>query len=601
MPVSNVNNTNSIIQLALAKKAQGGAKKTYLPEYMQMTGSIFKSPANRTQQSNLGELNTQNSLRDLLKQTLPEKKAPETSETAPANSKAPEKPEYGTSVSGGKQAISDSEAIKDDVSGMTSDVKAQQKEVQKFVQQAAKLDNTTQKDDKKFLAAYQKESQAFKKENDHLLKIIKETEEVQQEIDDAQNELDLLVAANQNKSLSGTASSGNNSRIQELQQVIGCKVAVCQRNGKSIYSLRRSQNRTIHNMNRNQVQYVKAQNVQAKQIEAQQDQTNDVVDFAAEVEKWSAVATSSGQALGLLGKVFIAIGSSTSWLGGFGAALISIGTVMQKVGAVVELVGQYGQTAANLTKSVAYAAEGNLMGAMMSTASAIQTGTACIKGTKELSGTFGQINAEAEQATQKLASKTAAKEAVNELKTQGKLPEGMTEKQARKYMAADIQKQMQDGKVTGSYKELVKNAQGRTNDAFDHAKTAYNNANSAARKSLNIASDATSVDGKFTTNTLKKNGTAKTVSESKLNRTANKNFKNAITDIGVKNPSFDFNNITKLGNSVSNIATVISQNSAMKSMSTTSRRQLAPAQLDARTQRIIQRNQRYRAARAMYA
>ena len=638
MPVSNVNNTNSIIKLALAKKAQGNAKRTYLPEYMQMTGSIFKSPQNLQQPNNLSELNTRNSLRDLLTKSLAENKSepvktqePETQTGSKKTEK--EKPEYETSVAGGEQAIADNEAIKDDVSGMTSDVKSQQKDVQKIAQQADKLDKTTQKDDKKFLARYQKESQTFKKQNDNLLKIIKETEEAQKEIDDAQNELDSLIAANQNSE----SSSTNNERIKELQQIIGCRVAVCQKNGKAIYSLRRSQNRTIHNMNRNQVQFLKAQNVQAKQIEAQQAETNDVIDFASEVEKWSAVATSSGQALGLLGKTFVAIGSASSWLGGFGAALISIGEVMIDVGATVELVGQYGQTAANLTKSVAYAAEGNLMGAMMSTASAIQTGTACIKGTKELKATYQQAHEQAEQATQKLAAKTASdtavKDAVNTqaLKNSGMTDDalknltseqkaemtknlskksmkeakeqalgGMTEKQARKYMAADIQKQMQDGKVTGSYKELVQNAQSKTSDALDHAKTAYNNANNTARNGLKIASDATSVDGKFTTNVLKKNGTAKTVSEGKLDRLTNKNFKNAINNIGAKNPSFDFNSITKLGNSVSNIATVISTNSTMKSMSTT-KKTLAPAQLDARTQRIMQRNQRYRAARAMYA
>ena len=36
---------------------------------------------------------------------------------------------------------------------------------------------------------------------------------------------------------------------------------------------------------------------------------------------------------------------------------------MQKVGTVVEMVGNYGQTAANLTKTAAYAADGNLTGA----------------------------------------------------------------------------------------------------------------------------------------------------------------------------------------------------------------------------------------------
>ena len=601
MPVSNVKNANSIIKLALMKKGQSVGRKTVLPEYMQMTGSVFKSNgAVVNQPQTLTNLNTKRTLKDLRNDSIFNNRKPQ--QAPPVVTAAPKKTSdepktYDQSVSGGKQAIADNNETKGKVQEQTTAVKSKQKDVQKIASDAAKDDKNTVKDDKKFLSAYKRESDNVKRDNQRLIKIMKETEEHQRVIDDAQNELDGLIAAG-NSGVNSSNGNTNNARVKELQQLIGCRVGMCQKNGKSIYSLKRNQTRSLHKMNKNYTSYVKLQKANTKQIQNQQSKTNDVIEFASEVEKWSAVATSGGQALGLLGKVFVAAGS----VGGvFGAALITIGTVMQKVGAVVELVGQYGQTAANLTKSVAYAAEGNLMGAMQSTAAAMATGAAAVKGTKELKGTFGKINQEAEAATQKIAAKAAAKDAINEMKNNGtlNLPEGMTEKQARKYMTADLRKQMQDNKnLKGlGYKELTEKAKANSDAALQKAQNAYTTAQEAANKGLNIASGATNIDGRYATNTLKKNGTVKTISQGKLNRTVNKNFKNAIDGIGVNKTNFDFSIIDRLGNSVTNIASVIATNSTMKSMYSGGKKSIPQAHLDARTQRIMKKNQRYRAIR----
>ncbi|MBQ3819522.1 hypothetical protein II810_03655 [bacterium] len=65
MPVSNVKNANSIIKLALMKKGQSVGRKTVLPEYMQMTGSVVKSNgAVVNQPQTLTNLNTKRNLKD---------------------------------------------------------------------------------------------------------------------------------------------------------------------------------------------------------------------------------------------------------------------------------------------------------------------------------------------------------------------------------------------------------------------------------------------------------------------------------------------------------------------------------------------------------
>ena len=52
--------------------------------------------------------------------------------------------------------------------------------------------------------------------------------------------------------------------------------------------------------------------------------------------------------------------------------------------------------------------------------------------------------------------------------------------------------------------------------------------------------------------------------------------------------------LSKIGTSATNIAAVFMQNEAIKGSTQNQKKQLEPFQLDARTRRIMQRNQRYR-------
>ncbi len=607
MGVSQVNTNNvNIVKLALAKKGIQGGKSKNVPEYLTRTGSIFKAPGASPAET-LNQANTNYTLEDLQKTNQPStviKKAPE--------KKKDEQEQPDVSVSGGKQAMSAAQGNQGKTEGLTRSAQKGQKAADKFAYNAKKTAAETEKNNKAFLAQYNQQQDAIKRDNDRIIKLIRKNEEHERELDDLQRELDEI------NSSSDEVRGGKAGRAGEIKGLIGAKVGLMQRNGKTIYSLQRSQSRSLSKMNRVQIKYMKAQQKTAKQIDNQQNETSDILDIAQEAEKWSAITQSGGQALGLLGKLFVAIGSATSGFFGIGAALVSIGTVMQKVGAVVELVGQYGQLAANVTKTAAYAAEGNLMGAAMSVGSAIQSATACVKGTKGLKAEFGQINEQAQAATEKIAAKAAAKEAVEEA-TKGMTKDqakealgGMSEKQARKYMTADLQKQMQDKTINVdgmSFKEMSEQIKNTTGDkagvqvAMDNAKKAYTNAQNTAQESLNISSLTQNKSGKYVTDTMKKDGkTTKTVSQGKFNKTVNKNFKQAINDIGVK--KFDAqwgSNITALGNSVQNIASVLSTNDTVNTFSGGKKKPLPPAQLDARTQRIMMKNQRYRAIRGYAA
>ena len=273
------------------------------------------------------------------------------------------------------------------------------------------------KEDKKFQAQLKQQQADLKKDNAKIEKLAQETDEAQLQIDNAQNELDGLLASstfsingfNGTQGGQSTSGSSNQDRINELQKLIGSKTTLVQSNGKQIYSLRRSSSRTLSRMNRTNANYIKTHKHNAKAIKQNQNETSGVIKTATTIEQYSALAEQGGKLLDMMGQGLIAAGSA---MGSFGAALIATGTVMSKIGTVAEMLGQYGQAAANITKTAAYAAEGNLMGAMTSAAAAMQTGAAAAKSTKNLKDTFGEIDQRAQEATKKAAANATAKETI---------------------------------------------------------------------------------------------------------------------------------------------------------------------------------------------
>jgi len=574
MGVSNVNNTNNIVKLALTRKA-GQTTRNIKPLWQTDNGSIFNAPGvNDSARQDLTELN--------IKRTVGKNLPP--SNSTNSNNLNPDNFEDIDNVASGKKAISTGRSAIGKVKGFTSQTENDEKTVRSLSQESANLNESIKDNDKAFAGKLKADQKDFNRDSERLKKLTQETQETQKEVENAQHELDKLAT----NSFS-IQSGGNQARINELQGFIGSKVALLQNNGKAIYSLQRSQTRTLARMNKTNKMYINTQKANTKHIQSQQNTNNKLIDTASKIEQYSAMAQAGGQAIGLAGEALIALGNglaSTVFGSGAGAALITVGTVMKKVGSVLELVGEYGQTAANITKTAAYAADGNIMGAMQSAATAMQTGAAAVKGTKNLGENFKAINQQATAAKQNIAAKAAAKETVNNM-TEEQLG-GLSKKEARKYVTADLRKQLQDGKVD-KFSDMKTFAETQADGSIANAKNAYAKDMADARETLGLGKEGNTYQTK--------DGKTKFVSDKKIKRQASKEFKVSINDIKKKLPTTSTNTgkmIEQLGGSITNIAMVFAQNKAMQEFSNHQKKHLEPFQMDARTRRIMEQNQRYR-------
>ena len=469
MSVNNVyNNKVNLVKAAMvnqAKKATTAAK----PEYLQMTGSIFNAPkVNSTTKTegSITDLNTKKSITDLNSALDPISTVPTNTSTSTDNI------ENIDNAADGKAAAADAEASADNVKSLTAETQKDATIVNTFSTDAKKLDEQIGNDNKKFEKNLKDQEKELKETNKELQKVVKESEDAQKEIDDAQNELQTLLASN-TFSINGQNNSANNDRIKELQTIIGTKTQIVQQNGQVIYTLQRSSSRTLKQMNQTNNAYVRTQNINQQSIEENQSKTDKVIKVASTIEQVSALVSQVGQALNYAGQGLVALGSA-SWISApVAAALIATGNIMQKIGKVTDMVGQYGQAAANVTKTAAYAADGNLAGALQSAAAAIQTGIAAGQSTANLKKDFASIDNAAQKATEKAAANQAAKdaidtkqqEAVNKLAQEKNVDVsqlskkeikqaksdaigGLSEKQARKNISNNIQSQFTNGEVS---------------------------------------------------------------------------------------------------------------------------------------------------------
>lgn len=619
MGVSNVNAKQQIVQLALKKKGSVQVRKNPQLVYLSKNGSIFNAPgvkpANNPTNSrpDIRDLNTNESLKDL-------------DEQKPDNNPAAQSDSEGEDPSSGDVTLSGVRSSTSDTKTLTTRVNTGAKTVKQLGTSGAKLQKEIKAGDKAYVATIKQQQAELDKENARLTKVIQQTEETQTLVANAQNELDSLTSG-------GTITASNRARAGELQTYIGAKVGLLQQNGRTIYSLQRVQSRVLTRMNRMNARYIRVQHTNTKAIENQQNKTNEVAETAAKAEQISAMTQTGGQALALLGEALIAAGSIG---GGFGAGLVSVGMVMKKVGTVAEMVGQYGQAAAGLTKTAAYAADGELCAAMMSAASAVQSGMAAAKSTATIGKTFDAINEQGNAQIQNIAARSAAKDAVNtELDNYAKSKGlesakdltkqqqqealgGLTKKQATKFTKNRLELEMAGGEIKTTKKwgnsqlkdykaqmqetgkaELNNGTKGTyAQGALDYAKNTYTGIKEEiAYKNNLISEEQWNEHGKHE---LQKDGKyyktidGKEVKISKYNKAVNKAFKQRIKDLKPdRSATSNFGDtFSKFGASMTNIAAVFMQDEAIKG--TTQKRQLEPFQMDARTRRIMQRNQRYR-------
>lgn len=586
MSVSNVYNQGKINAIKLNLGTQAKKASANKPAYMQMTGSIFDAPGAKNSASatanSLNDLNTSRSLSELNA----------SGETTGSSKSSTEDIKSIDNAADGKAAAASAESSADEVESLTKDTQNDQKTVEKYDSDAQKLDKQIEKDDKKFKTQLKKQENDLKKDNQKLQKLVKETEETQTEVENAQNELDSLLGSasfsiNRDPN-SGDTSNPNQDRINELQTIIGSKVTLLQSNGQQIYSLQRSSSRTITKMTKTNANYVKVNQQNSKAITQNQSKTDKVIETATSIEQISALVSQTGQAVNYAGKGLVALGASMSWAAGAGAALIATGNVMQKVGTVVEMVGNYGQMAANITKTAAYAADGNLAGALTSAASAIQTGAAAVKSTKDLGNTFEKINEQANQATQKLAANTAARETVKDMSTEEL--GGMSKKQARKATAAKLQAQMADGTISTD----AKWAKGQLNDLTEQMTSAPKDGTSIAQQALNssktqFADAVTSAGGTIKDGVV---GVLDKKAKNEINNKVKTGFTNTATDTVKSSKKFDWG---KLANGLQSTAAKLGSQNTQQTPTTTSKGPAPQWDLssDSKFQKIYNYNRRY--------
>lgn len=591
MSVSNVYNQGKINAIKLNLGAQAKKASANKPAYMQMTGSIFDAPGVKNSASStansLNDLNTSRSINELNT----------TSGTTDSNKTSTGDIKNIDSASEGKAAAASAESSAGEVESLTKDTQNDQKTVEKFDSDAQKLNKQIEKDDKKFQTQLKKQENDLKKDTQKLEKLVKESEEAQTEVDNAQNELDSLLGSasfsiNRDPN-SGETSNPNQDRINELQTIIGANATLLQSNGQQIYSLQRSSSRTITKMTKTNANYVKVNQQNSKAITENQSKTDKVIEVATNIEQISALVSQTGQAVNYAGKGLVALGatmSSNPFTAAVGAALISTGNVMQKVGTVVNMVGNYGQMAANVTKTAAYAADGNLAGALTSAASAIQTGAAAVKSTKDLGNTFEKINEQANQATQKLTADRLARQTVNDTIEKEGMEGlgGMSTKQARKAVSAQLQAQMAD--PNSGITTDAKWAKGQLNDLTEQMTSAPKDGTSIAQQALNnsktqFADAVTSAGGTIKDGVV---GGLDRKAKSAINEQVKTGFTNTATNTVKSSQKFDW---SKLANGLQATAAKFgSQNTQQTAQNTT---KPAPAQWDLSKDRIFQKTYNY--------
>lgn len=565
MGVSNVYNQAKANAIAAIKSnlANSGVKKAdSKPEYMKMTGSIFDAPdlKRNSQVPSLASSNIKASLVELNKKPI------EAPQGKGSNNNELEMP---GSASEGRAAAANVKSQSNKAKKLTQKTEENTTIVNKFNSDSERLQEKIVKDNKKFKAQQLKLEGKIKSDNLKLAKLIDENEEYQKQVDDAQHELDSLLARN-SFTMGGSGASANNdnqSRITELQTLIGSKVGLMQANGKIVYSLQRNQTRTIKQMNKTNSQYVKVNNQNVKAMSQQQSETSKILRVATEIEKYSALVQTAGQTLSVLGKAMIAAGTAPGmhWM-------IPVGKLMSSVGTVAEMVGQYGVAAANITKTASYAAEGNIMGAMQSAAMAVQAGTAAVKSTKNLKANFDNINTKANEALNKIDADKIAKEQVKGMQD-GEL-NGMSRKDMRKSISKDLQAKMNGKDATLNRNDLLEN--GKLTEA----------GRTAGQESAN------EVGKEFTLQIGKQGGNAKIASKATL-----KHFRNEASKTISKSSTSWQDRMQQMNQGFMTLASIygMSQNSG-----TSNKRHAEQWDLnsDPRMARIMRNNELYRARRA---
>lgn len=341
-------------------------------------------------------------------------------------------------ASNGKEAAKQlkSETPKTKSSGQETE--KQSKEMEKCDKETKKTDKKLKKDDKALQKQIKKDEKLLKENEKKVEETVRKIEEEQLEVESMQLQmmaLDEIInsggqsddATNPTTSFSinnnegngtnnATNNSGNNSgtdkvanaiaQSEALKGLVQYKAASIEVNGQKLYTLQNSSSKTVTRMKKTQVQYNKAVKATQKELLKDQQEESKVLKFANKVESICSPIATAGMIVKTVGQILTKV-VLPPWIP-------VVGAVMVPVGATAEAVGNYGVAAANVTKTVCYALEGNLLGALTSAATGIMSGASAISATKQATAGFQNLSKNIAGAQARAAAAQSAKEAAKQ-------------------------------------------------------------------------------------------------------------------------------------------------------------------------------------------
>ncbi len=338
---------------------------------------------------------------------------------------------------------SNGEEAAKELKGETPGAKNAGKETKKQSNEMDQCDKKTQKTDKK-LKKDEKALQKQLKKDEKLLKDNeKKVEETTRKIEEEQLEAEIIqqqISALEEVVNSGgqngttnnnvnpttafgigtpqtnTSNTNNNGssnniensliQIETLKGSLEYKAASVELNGQKLYTLQKVSNKTIVRMKKTNTQYNKTVKATQKQLIKDQQEGSKVLQFANRVEGICSPIATTGTIVKTTGQILSKI-VAPPWIP-------IIGAVMEPVGALAEAIGNYGVAAANVTKTVCYALDGNLVGALTSAATAIMSGASAVGATKEATAGFQNLSKNIAGAQARAAAVQGAKEAAKQ-------------------------------------------------------------------------------------------------------------------------------------------------------------------------------------------
>lgn len=361
----------------------------------------------------------------------------------------------------GTQQMNDSAA---EMKSLDSKMKADEKKMNKTMKKGQKEIRSNQKKMEQESARIQKEA--------------KKMEAINAEIEQL----------NSKASEEGTSASEKQDIQSQIESKSAATNAIKVTIGKSNVKLKKLQttsNKSTRVLARTAKRFSSVQNQNIKNVQANQQESNKVLDIANKADEIAGYTVTAGQI--------------TEWVGR-GLQLYpptaAAGRVVETVGTTVQTVGNYGKCAANLTKTAVYAAQGNIAGALTSAGAAVMSGASAIQGTKELQQTFKGAAKAAENGAK--AGTEALKEGTKEVgKEAGKEVGKEAGKEATKSMSEmGLKEQLKQGG-----KAIADNMKDRMKEKFKDLPTALMSVGGTLQSAGAMIGQATQSNGSQQTQT----------------------------------------------------------------------------------------------------